>query len=70
MKSLKFALPVIIAMFLPFISFAHEGHGVVNDNSWLHYFTSSEHLGTIVVGLIAIVAFIVIYRKKRATSRK
>jgi len=70
MKSLKFALPVIVATFLPFISLAHEGHGIVNDNSWMHYFTSSEHLGTIVVGLIAIVAFVAVYRNKKAASGK
>ena len=70
MKSLKIALFTVVALVSPFISFAHEGHGVVNNNSWLHQLTSSEHLGTVVVGLVAIIAFLLIYSYKKAASRK
>jgi hypothetical protein len=70
MKSLKSVLFSVVALFSPFISFAHEGHGVVNNNSWVHYFTSSQHAGTVVVGLIAVIAFFVIYRNRKAVLRK
>jgi putative copper export protein len=69
MKSLKYLLVTVVALLSPFITFAHEGHGIVSNGSWFHQITSSQHLGTLVIGLIAIVAFIVIYRK-RVSSRQ
>jgi len=70
MKSIKSKVLFFIGLILPVFSFAHSGHGVVNTNSWLHQLTSSEHLGTVVVGIIALFAFVLIYRKVRATSKK
>jgi putative copper export protein len=68
MKSLKFVLFAVVTFISPVILFAHEGHGIVNNGSWFHQLSSSQHLGTVVVGLIAIAAFVVIY-KKRVTKK-
>ena len=68
MKSLKIALFTVVALVSPFISFAHEGHGVVNDSSILHYLSSSLHLAPVLI--VAGIAVFFIVRKKRKASVK
>ncbi len=68
MKSLKIAFFTIMGLLIPVLSFAHEGHGVVNDNSILHYLSSSLHLAPVLI-ITAVVVFYII-RKKRKVSVK
>lgn len=68
MKSLKLALFTMAGLLIPFISFAHEGHGVVNNNSFLHYLSSSLHLAPVLI--IAAVAVFFVVRNKRKASVK
>ena len=51
-------------MFLPFVTFAHEGHGVV-EHGPAHYVFSFEHA----LPLIALVAVVVYLVRKRIMKR-
>lgn len=68
MKSLKIALFTIVGLLIPVLSFAHEGHGIVNDNSFLHYLSSSLHLAPVLI-IAAIAVFFVIRKKRRSVSK-
>ena len=68
MKSLKIALFTVVALVSPFISFAHEGHGVVNDSSILHYLSSSLHLAPVII-VAGIAVFFVIRNKRKASAK-
>jgi len=67
MKGLKLALYSMVALLIPTISFAHEGHGVVDGNSILHYLSSSLHLAPVL--LVAVVGVFFILRKRRASVK-
>lgn len=68
MKSLKLALFTIAGLLIPFISFAHVGHGVVNDSSILHYLSSSLHLAPVLI-ITAVAVFFVIRKKRKASVK-
>ncbi|RLD25489.1 MAG: hypothetical protein DRI54_04755 [Bacteroidetes bacterium] len=68
MKSLKIALFTVVALVSPFVSFAHEGHGVVNDSSVLHYLSSSLHLAPVLMVAAVAVFFVIRYKRKASVK--
>ena len=58
-------LPLLFAS-MPFIAAAHEGHGVFNPNSLMHYVGTPEH-GLPIVGALLLTAIILFRRKKAWT---
>jgi putative copper export protein len=62
----KFKFTAILAA-LPFLTFAHTGHGVMEGSSMIHYLMSPMHM----IPTAIIIAGVAVYfwRKKRATSK-
>jgi len=62
----KFSLTALIAT-LPFLSFAHEGHGVMTGSSLIHYMLSPMHAISVGIAVVILVVFVI---RKRQTSTK
>jgi hypothetical protein len=60
----KITLLGLIASFLPFFSFAHEGHGHTHGFTITHYFVEPEHLILLLIATAGGVLFFSSLKKK------
>jgi hypothetical protein len=60
----KITLLSLIAAFLPFLSFAHEGHGHTHGFTITHYFVEPEHLILLLIAVAGGVLFFSRLKKK------
>jgi hypothetical protein len=65
MRLLKYFVFTLFCIGFPAILMAHEGHGIINDNSISHYFTSPLHFipAIFIVAVIGIITYKVVKRK-------
>ena len=56
----------LLAGFVPFMSFAHEGHGHTDGFTITHYFVEPQHSVAVLIGAFL---FYVIYRNVRKENK-
>jgi hypothetical protein len=71
MKKTLYALCTLVAMVLPQVTFAHEGHGHENPLSPGHYIANPEHFIPLALAVAAVVLFVVVrfYFRKEETRQ-
>lgn len=57
-KSILFSVTLLLSSSL----FAHEGHGNF-EHSVLHYFYSLQHLAVIILGIVAVILLVKLYKR-------
>ncbi|MGB3006619.1 MAG: hypothetical protein WBC06_08930 [Chitinophagaceae bacterium] len=65
----KIAILSLLAALLPFISFAHEGHGHTHGFTITHYFVEPEHLILMLIAAAGGVLLFSRFRKKEKSAK-